>query len=219
MIRHGVTDHEWNAIRTFLPKKRNGKRGRPWSDHRMVINGIFWILATGAPWRDLPDEFGKWQTIYKRFRQWCLSGFGERVWNKLINHLRRNGQISFWLWMVDGSIVRAHHASVGGSIKSSVNAGENALGKSRGGFSCKLHIVCDDNGIPIGIMVTPGQINEPTVFLSLMEAIPFGLYRKANRPEALAGDKAYVAGYIFDWLERKDIQNVIPKPEKREQKS
>lgn len=210
MIRHGVTDVEWNAIRKYLPRERNGKRGRPWADHRLVISGIFWILATGAPWRDLPDEFGNWSTVYKRFRQWCLNGTWERIWNKLINHLRRNGQLSFWLWSVDGSIVRAHQASVGGSRKTSTNARENALGKSRGGYSCKLHLVCDDNGIPIGVVVTAGQINEPTVFLSLMESLPISLHREANRPDAIAGDKAYVAGYIFDWLEQKDIGNVIP---------
>lgn len=210
MLRHGVTDREWNAIRKYLPPQRSGKRGRPWTDHRMVISGIFWILATGAPWRDLPNEFGNWATVYKRFRQWCVSGMWAKIWNKLVNHLRRNGQLGLSLWMVDGSIVRAHHSSVGGSRKTPANARENALGKSRGGFSCKLHIVCDENGIPIGIVVTAGQINEPTVFLSLMDAIPFSLHRTANRPDALAGDKAYVAGYIFDWLDKKEIQNVVP---------
>jgi transposase len=210
MNRHGVTDVEWNAIRVLLPRQRSGNRGRPWADHRLVISGIFWILATGAPWRDLPDEFGSWQTVYKRFRRWCKSGLWQRVWNKLVNHLRRNNVISYYLWMVDGSIVRAHHASVGGSKKTSTNAGENALGKSRGGYSCKLHIVCDDQGIPIGIVVTPGQINEPTVFHSLMDSIPFNLRYKTNRPKALAGDKAYVAGYIFQWIQKLEIENVIP---------
>ena len=210
MIRHGVTDDEWNAIRNFLPAVRNGRRGRPWSNHRQVISGIFWILATGAPWRDLPEKFGNWSTVYKRFRLWCISGLWERIWNKVVNHLRRNEQLGFWLWSVDGSIVRAHQASVGGSTKMSKSVGENALGRSRGGYSCKLHIVCEDNGIPIGVMVTPGQINEPTVFLSLMETIPFSLRLKANRPDGLAGDKAYIAGYIFSWLEQKEIQNVIP---------
>lgn len=210
MSRHGVTDQEWNAIRVFLPRERQGKRGRPWSDHRTVISGIFWVLATGAPWRDLPEEFGNWSTVYKRFRQWCRNGLWMKIWNKVVIHLRRKKQLSFWLWSVDGSIVRAHHASVGGSKKTSVDKGENGLGKSRGGYSCKIHIVCDDNGVPISVVVTPGQINEPTVFMSLMEAVPFSLQCKNNRPEALAGDKAYVANYIIDWLKQHDIQNVIP---------
>ena len=66
MSRHDLTDREFNAIRHFFPAQKKRARGRPWSDHRMVINGILWILATGSPWRDLPEEFGKWQTVYGR---------------------------------------------------------------------------------------------------------------------------------------------------------
>ena len=210
MNRHVLTDVEWNAIRVSVPKERSGRRGRPWADHRQTISGIFWILSTGAPWRDLPREFGAWQTVYKRFRRWCRSGLWERVWSKLVNELRKDEELSFRVWMVDGSIVRAHHASVGGSKNTSTDAGENALGKSRGGYSSKLHIACDDDGIPIGIVVTPGQINEPTVFHQLMNSIPFSLRRYSSRPEAMAGDKAYVAGYIFQWLDKLGIEKVIP---------
>lgn len=209
MGRHVLTEVEWKSIRVLLPKERSGRRGRPWSNHRTTVSGIFWILSTGAPWRDLPREFGAWQTVYKRFRRWCRSGLWERVWNKLINQLRKQEGLGS-VWMVDGSIVRAHHASVGGSKNTSVDPKENALGRSRGGYSSKLHIACDDEGVPVGIVVTPGQINEPTVFHQLMASVPFSLRRHANRPEALAGDKAYVAGYIFQWLEKLGIENVIP---------
>ena len=210
MIRHVVTDSEWNAIRKFLPRERTGKRGRPWANHRRTVSGIFWILSTGAPWRDLPSEFGAWQTVYKRFRRWCEAGLWQRIWSKLVNQFRSKDQLSFKVWMVDGSIVRAHHSSVGGSKNSSTNPRENALGRSRGGYSSKLHIACDDQGIPLGVIVTPGQINEPTVFHRLMKSIPFSLRTYSSRPEALAGDKAYVAGYIFQWLDKLQIGNVIP---------
>ena len=63
MSRHDLTDVEFNAIRVYLPSQSVGSLGRPWKDHRTVINGILWILATGSPWRDLPCEFGKWQTV------------------------------------------------------------------------------------------------------------------------------------------------------------
>ena len=110
-----------------------------------------------------------------------------------MNQFRTSGQLGFDLWMVDGSIVRAHHAAVGGSRKTSTDAKENALGRSRGGYSSKLHLACDEQGVPVGIVVTPGQINEPTVFHQLMESIPFSLHRHKSRPEALAGDKATLA--------------------------
>ncbi|WP_197999588.1 IS5 family transposase [Gimesia chilikensis] len=210
MSRHDLTIAEWNAIRNYLPKKRSGKRGRPWVDHRKTINGIIWVLNAGAPWRDIPDCYGKWQTIYKRFRTWCQSGLWDRIWDRLIRRLQRNKQIDPSIWCVDGSIVRAHHSAVGGSCKTSRRAVENGLGRSRGGYSSKLHIVCDGQGIPLGITVTAGQINEPTQFIDLMDSIPLKLQSKANRPRYLAGDKAYVARYIFEWLEERAIGNVIP---------
>ncbi|QDU10128.1 IS5 family transposase [Gimesia aquarii] len=208
MSRHDLTNTEWNAIRNSLPKERSGKPGRPWADHRKTINGIMWLLNVGAPWRDIPECYGKWQTIYKRFRS--QSGFWHHLWSKLLQTLRRNKMIDPSIWCVDGSIVRAHHSAVGGSSQTSRCAVKNGLGRSRGGYSSKLHIARDGQGIPLGIRVTAGQINEPTEFIDLMDSIPLKLQRKANRSEYLAGDKAYVARYIFEWLESKSIGNVIP---------
>jgi transposase len=70
MSRHDLTDREYEAIRPFLRAAKKGSRGRPWTDHRTIINGILWVLHTGSPWRDLPAEFGKWQAVYNRFRRW-----------------------------------------------------------------------------------------------------------------------------------------------------
>lgn len=210
MERHILTDQEWNAISNYLPKQRPGKAGRPWADHRMTINGILWVLCVGAPWRDVPESFGKWQTIYKRFRRWTQEGVWNHIWMAILTRADQRGRVDRKLWCVDGSIVRAHHAAVGGSSCTSRSAAENALGRSRGGYSTKLHIVCDGNGLPLGVTATGGNINEPTEFLSLMESVGLSLFRKASRPDALAGDKAYVAGYIFDWLTSKQIRNVIP---------
>ncbi len=79
MPRHRLTDREFNAIRHLLPKQRTGKKGRPWTDHRLAIDGIFWILKTGSPWRDLPEDFGRWETVYARFRRWNLEGLWDRM--------------------------------------------------------------------------------------------------------------------------------------------
>ena len=210
MSRHDLTDEEWNAMRNFLPKQRTGRRGRPWADHRRTINGILWVLCVGAPWRDLPENYGKWQTVYKRFRNWSQQGIWDRIWQATLKRVDGRSKLDRSLWCVDGSLVRAHHSCVGGSRRESLNAGENALGRSRGGYSTKLHVACDGQGIPLGICLTAGNVNEPTEFISLMESIPLGLRRKANRPRAVAGDKAYVARYIFDWLARREIGNAIP---------
>ena len=78
MSRHNMTDFEWNAIRKFLPAEKNGKAGRPWKPHRQVVNGIFFVLRTGIPWRDLPPEFGKFKTVYNRFCRWAKAGSLEK---------------------------------------------------------------------------------------------------------------------------------------------
>lgn len=209
-MRHHLTDREWNAIRVFLPRERTGRRGRPWVNHRKLIDGILWLVCVGGAWRDMPECYGNWQTVYKRFRRWCNDGTWDRIWNKTLARLDRDGNVDRTLWCVDGSIVRAHVSAVGGSRKTTSNAKENALGRSRGGYSTKLHVACDGNGLPLGIVITAGNINEPTEFLRLMNSIPLSLRRKNKRPDSLAGDKAYVAGYIFSWLDQHQIGNVIP---------
>ena len=210
MDRHLLTDEQWNAIRVYLPPERSGDRGRPWCGHRITINGIFWVLATGSPWRDVPEKFGKWQTIYKRFRRWTLSGLWKRIWEGALARSDRQQGVDRSVWCVDGSIIRAHQSAVGGSRKIARNAEENALGKSRGGYSTKIHLACDTHGLPLGITITAGQVNEPTEFVKLMHSIPLSLHHKRKRPAAIAGDKAYVAGYIFEWIDKMQIENVIP---------
>ena len=79
MARHVLTDQEWNAIKDELPPEDEPRRGRPWVSHRMVVSGILWILNADAPWRDLPESFGKWKTVYNRFRRWTREGLGPTV--------------------------------------------------------------------------------------------------------------------------------------------
>ena len=74
MSRHNLTDLEWKSIVVYLPAERSGRAGRPWKPHRQVVNGIIFVLRTGIAWEDLPTEFGKWKTVYNRFRRWVKSG-------------------------------------------------------------------------------------------------------------------------------------------------
>ena len=210
MSRHDLTDAEWNAIRVFLPKEYTGRPGRPWTNHRQIINGILWVLHVGAAWRDVPAEFGKWQTVYDRFRKWSKSGLFDHVWKTLLRRIDQEGTVDRALWCVDGTIVRAHRTAAGGSRKIGSDSDKNALGRSRGGYSTKLHVTCDSNGVPLAITVTPGQINEPREFINLMNSLPLSMYRKSRRPKAMAGDKAYSAGYIRAWLKKRQIRDVIP---------
>ena len=115
MKRHALSDAQWEQIADLMPA--NDGPGRPWSEHRLMIDGMLWILATGAPWRDLPERFGPWKTVYERFRRWVREG----VWDGILNCLqaRRHaaGAIDWELFCIDGSVVRAHKAAAGAEKK------------------------------------------------------------------------------------------------------
>jgi len=217
MSRHDLTNEEWNAIRVYLPKERSGKQGRPWASHRQMINGILWILKVGAAWRDLPAEFGKWQTVYNRFRRWKNEQLWSRILNNLLHRLDDEGKIDRSLWCVDGTVIRAHRSAAGGSVAQDKNAEENGLGRSRGGYSTKLHVVSEAKGILISFILTAGQKGEAPQFINVMNAVPLKIHRKSKRPAAVACDKAYSSHEIRDWLKQKEIKSVIPqrKNEKR----
>jgi transposase len=116
MKRHEVTDEQWEVIQAILPK-RTAKTGRPPSDSRLMLNGILWILRTGSPWRDLPERFGPWQTVYDHFAKWRALGAYERILEALHIRLDADGAIDWDLWCIDGSSVRASRAAAGASKK------------------------------------------------------------------------------------------------------
>ena len=119
MKRHEVTDEQWEVIQPILPK-RTAKTGRPPSDPRLMLNGILWILRTGSPWRDLPERFGPWQTVYDHFAKWRALGAYDRILEALHIRLDADGAIDWDLWCIDGSSVRASRAAAGASKKAAV---------------------------------------------------------------------------------------------------
>jgi transposase len=115
MVRHRLTEEQWLLIADIFPQP--AKTGRPPSDRRMVVDAILWILRAGAPWRDLPEEFGPWETVYGLFNAWTASG----LWDKILHCLQAAqadaGKIDQKLWCIDGTIVRAHRCAGGGGKK------------------------------------------------------------------------------------------------------
>ena len=110
--RHELTDAEWERLAPLLPPQRPAT-GRPAKDHRTVLNGILWALRTGAPWRDLPERYGPWQTVYSRFRRWRDAGIWERVLGALQTEAAHDGALDDTLAMIDGTAIRAHHQAAG----------------------------------------------------------------------------------------------------------
>lgn len=112
MGRHELTDEQWAVIADLFPENTK-TAGRPWKDHRNIVHGMFWILRTGAPWRDLPKRFGPWQTVYDRFCRYRRDGTFDQILERLQIKLDKQGRIDWELFCVDGSSVRAHRAAAG----------------------------------------------------------------------------------------------------------
>jgi transposase len=116
MKRHELSDQQWELLAPFFPP-RPRQRGGQWKDDRIILNGIFWRLNTGAPWRDLPSRYGKWKTVHDRFSKLRKSGLLDRILETLQLRLDEKGLIDFDLWCVDGSSIRASRAAAGASKK------------------------------------------------------------------------------------------------------
>jgi transposase len=112
LSRGDLSEVEWRILRVLLPIEREpGKRprGRPPQDNRNVINGILWRLRTGAPWRDVPEKYGHWNSIYRRFLRWSKSGVWDSVATALAEAMAESGHYS-----IDSTTVRAHVSAAGG---------------------------------------------------------------------------------------------------------
>lgn len=116
MKRHELTDEQWELVSPFVPQGK-AKTGRKPKDPRLMLNGIFWILGTGAPWRDLPERFGSCKTVHRYFSNWPRTGVFAKMVEALQVKLDANGHIDWELWCVDGASVRASRAAAGAEKK------------------------------------------------------------------------------------------------------
>ncbi|MET9618825.1 IS5 family transposase [Kitasatospora indigofera] len=212
MRRHELSGAEWEVLSRLLP--RSGTR-RPRQDDRVVLNGIVWKLRTGSAWRDVPERYGSWQSLYTRFRRWALDGTFTRMLRAIQAEKDAAGDID-WLVSVDSTIARAHQHAAGGR-KGGSNEGDkaydHALGRSRGGLTTKLHLACDGRGRPLGLVVTAGNVNDCTRFEQVMADIRvprIGPGRPRTRPDHVLGDKGYSSRAIRAHLRRRGISHTIP---------
>jgi transposase len=104
-----LTDDQWAIVEPLLPKprRRQDGRGRPWRDAREVLDGVLWILRTGAPWHDLPERYPPYQTCHRRFQQWCRNGTIQRVLHRLAEDLYQRGGIDITEAFMDGTFAGA----------------------------------------------------------------------------------------------------------------
>jgi len=174
IMRYELADYEWIAIKPMLPNK---PRGVPRVNDRRVLNGIFWVLRSGAPWRDLPEMFGPYTTCYNRFVRWRRAG----VWGRIIDALATAHDAA--VQMIDTSIVRVHQH--GACI---TRNRRQSMGKSRGGLMSKIHAVVDSNGLPVRLALSPGEAHDVRLAGKLLSRLKPGSMLLADR------------GYDADWI-------------------
>ncbi|MFH9956058.1 IS5 family transposase [Streptomyces roseolus] len=225
MGRGELTDAAWARIEPLLPKHDGA--GRPWRDHRQVVNGVLWRLRTGAPWRDLPSRYGPWQTVYRRFAQWEKDG----TWAKLLEEVQvRDDAVGAveWTVSIDSTVARAHQHAAGARKKGNAPGDESvdpaavarreALGRSRGGLTTKVHLAVDGRGLPLSIVLSTGNTADCTMLPAVLDAIRIpraGNGRPRTRPDRVVADRAYSSRKIRHLLRQRKIRTTIP--ERRDQ--
>ncbi|HLL66703.1 MAG TPA: IS5 family transposase [Micromonosporaceae bacterium] len=160
---------------------RAGGRGGRWRDHRQVIKAILWKVRTGAPWRDLPERYGPWKTAHERLRMWTADGRWDRILAVVVVKDDGLGPLEDNIALVvsvDSTSVRAHQHAAGAPEKRGCAARVEALavegeclGRSRGGLTSKIHLAVDAFGLPLAVILTPGQAGDNPWLLPLLDDV------------------------------------------------
>ncbi|WP_376717199.1 IS5 family transposase [Halomonas piscis] len=194
MSRLKLRDDQWERIEHLLPGKASDC-GVTAKDNRLFVEAVLWIARTGAPWRDLPESFGRWHTVYMRYNRWSRKG----VWQRIFDTVADDPDLE--QLMIDGSIVRVHQH---GASKKTRKV--EAMGKSRGGLSTKIHVAVDALGNPMRLLLTPGQASEYGPAPALLEGFS---------PQAVLGDKGYDSDALMEVIAEAGATAVIPPKKNR----
>ncbi|MFC7543470.1 IS5 family transposase [Siccirubricoccus deserti] len=187
--RFVVGDAVWEKVAPLLPGKASDP-GTTARDNRLFLEAVLWRVRTGSPWRDLPGEFGRWNSVFQRFRRWVKGGIFERVFACL------SGEPDFEYALIDGTIVTAHQKASGARGTRS-----QAIGRSRGGLTTKIVALVDALGNLVRFILLPGQRHDSVGVQPLIEGVVFG---------ALLGDKAFDIDWLRAELDGRGAAAVIP---------
>jgi transposase len=187
-----------------------------------LIDGIRWRIRVGSPWRDVPDRYGPWQTVYGLFRRWQRDGTWSRILTELQVRADAAGLIT-WQVSVDSTIMRAHQHAAGarrdGDAQHEPPGGvatepaDHGLGRSRGGLTTKVHLSSEQGQKPLSVVVTAGQRGDSPQFVAVVEGIRVpqaGGGRPRTRPDRVLADKAYSSKANRAYLRRRGIKATIP---------
>jgi transposase len=196
--RFELSDEQFQRLAPLLPGKP-GDPGFVAADNRLFLDAVLWIARTGAPWRDLPERFGHWNSVHKRFYRWATKGTWKRVFDEL-----QDPDLE-WL-LIDSTIVRVHQHAAGAEGST---AADEAMGRSRGGNSTKIHVAVDGLGNPVRVVLSPGQAGDITFAPELVAGLEAG---------AVVGDKGYDSEAFVKSVEASGAEAVIPPKKNRVEK-
>ncbi len=189
MVRKILNDAQWARIAPELPGKK-GDPGKSGTDNRLFVEAVLWGARTGSPWRDLPDEFGKWSTVYTRYWRWAQKDKWESIFKRL------SEDPDFEYVMIDGIIVRVHQHGAGAR-----GTQNQAIGRSRGGLTTKIAALVDAPGNLVRFTLLPGQRHD----IKSVDDLPEGI-----DCDTFLGDKAFDAKALRARPAQDGIKAVIP---------
>jgi transposase len=199
-VRLLLTEEAWAEIAPILTALKSRAGSPPVLSDRMFIEAVLSLARTGTPWRDLPEAFGHWDAVYNRFRRWERRGLWRQLWERLQTDASPQTRHLF----IDATIVRAHQHAAGALKKNGGHAAQ-ALGRSRGGFSTKIHAGCRDERPGVAIVLTAGHCHESPVFETVLAQVP----PEPPLTHAMM-DKGYDSDRIREQLLAQDMVPVIP---------
>lgn len=193
MPRTMLTDETWEKLKQIF--KETGRVYNKY-EHRNTVEGILYRMRTGIQWRDLPEEFGLWNTVFRRFNLWSKKG----IWQQLFQCIASDNDPE-WLF-IDGSIVSAHQDSSGATSRS-----DEAIGKSRGGNSTKIHLAVDSGGLPVYFEISGGQVHDIVHGPSLVSSAPQAC--------CVTADKGYDSDRFREFIESNGSVANIPRKDNK----
>ncbi|QRP42637.1 IS5 family transposase [Amycolatopsis sp. FDAARGOS 1241] len=221
MGRGDMTDEQWARLEAVLPQG-SGLGRPPKHSKRQLIDGIRFRVRTGIQWRDLPARYGPWQTVYGLFRRWQRDGTWKQILARL-QALADAGGLITWDVSVDSTVMRAHQHAAGARkrgicsgnrrVESTSSRPNHGIGRSRGGWTTKLHLATEQGQKPLSLVVTGGQRGDSPHFQQVLDRISvlrFGPGRPRTRPDRVLADKAYGSRANRAYLRRRGIRCTIP---------
>jgi transposase len=188
MPRKMLSDQHWSKLSNIMRQEKIYNK----NNHRLMLEGMLYHLRVGCPWRDLPPDFGNWNTVYKRFNAWSLQDKILRIFNALAS------EPDFEWVFIDGSYAKAHQHSAGAA-----GSEPQAIGKSRAGNTTKLHLAVDAYGLPVAFEVTGGEIADCTMAPELVDKLPGA--------EIVIADKGYDSESLRQYIIEQGAIAMIPR--------